>query len=245
MLYWNSVTQENSGCVGRKHKTVKLLNPYWSLLASREPRGSCGWFSSTLYFLQLFIQMCADMNSNIPSDQLLLPSEGGVGGTFVLFFFLYFSFEIWKFQKQLVWNRYPLLCVFDKHQIKRWNFGKPDVTVPKVPVIDRNGGQNCPRGGNKLTPVVWRTKKRGEIVSERTCRAVLLIPNGVKILKNIQETLWTTSVHRKDNFWEKALNTVVMELLCFLFFETVKLPPFAVFLKCFSAVFFFCRRDKG
>lgn len=25
MLYLNSVTQENSGCVGRKHKTVKLL----------------------------------------------------------------------------------------------------------------------------------------------------------------------------------------------------------------------------
>lgn len=29
MLYLNSVTQENSGCVGRRHKTVKLLeNPY-------------------------------------------------------------------------------------------------------------------------------------------------------------------------------------------------------------------------
>lgn len=71
------------------------------------------------------------------------------------------------------------------------------------------------------------------MVSGGICSAVPLIPNGVEILKNIQETLWTTGARRKDNFWEKTRDTIVMELLPFPLFNSEAAAP----LQFFSCLF--------
>lgn len=63
MLYLNSVTQENSGCVGRRHKTqaaTKSLLLLIGWLAGNHEAAVAGF--PKIPPPHLFIQMCADIN---------------------------------------------------------------------------------------------------------------------------------------------------------------------------------------
>lgn len=107
MLYLNSVTQENSGCVGRRHKTVKLLKSLLLIigwLAENHEAAVAGFpkiclFSpSFLYkFVQILIQTCQKNCKSITWRGLWI---------ICVFSFSVFLLTFLKFQKQLVWNRF-------------------------------------------------------------------------------------------------------------------------------------------